>query len=103
MYVCVCASELVELTVPFEDNFADAQGRKRDRYTDLLRLCTSNGYRAQLITIQIGSRGVLDLSSLSRLKQMCKPTVRVWNSFLVSLAKSAISGSFAIWCSQNTK
>ena len=59
---------LVELTVPFEDNFADAQCRKRDRYTDLLCLCTSNGYRAQLIMIQVGSRGVLYLPSLSRLK-----------------------------------
>ena len=94
---------LVELTVPFEDNFADAECRKRDRYMDLLRLCTRNGYRAHLITIQVGSRGVLDLPSLSRLKQMCKPTVKVWASFLASLAKSAISGSFAIWCSWNTK
>ena len=94
---------LVELTVPFEDNFADAEERKRDRYEDLLRLCTSNGYRAQLIMIQVWARGVLDLPSLSRLKQMCKPTVKDWNSFAVSLAKAAITGSFAIWCSRNTK
>ena len=31
---------LVELTVPFEDNFTDAECRKRDRYADLLGLCT---------------------------------------------------------------
>ena len=55
----------------------------RDCYADLLRLCTRNGHRAQLITIQVGSRGVLDLPSLSRFKQMCKPTVKVWTSFVL--------------------
>ena len=89
--------------VPLKDNFADARRRKTDCYEDLLRLCTSNGYGAQLITIQVGSRGVLDLPHLSRLKQMCKPTVKDWASFVVSLAKAAITGSFAIWCSRNTK
>ena len=42
---------LVELTVPFEDNFTDAERRKKDRYEDLLHLCTINGYRAELIMI----------------------------------------------------
>ena len=56
---------LVELTVPFKENFADAECRKRDFYTYLLWLCTCNRYKAHLIMIQVGSRGVLDLPSLS--------------------------------------
>ena len=56
---------LVELTVPFKENFADAECRKRDFYTYLLWLCTCNGYKAHRILIQVGSRGVLDLPSLS--------------------------------------
>ena len=78
---------IVELIDPFKDNFTDAECRKRDHYTDFLCMCT----RIELITIQVGSRGALDLPSLSRLKQMCKPTVRVWTPFVVSLATSAIS------------
>ena len=89
---------LIELTVPFEENFADAERRKRDRYEDLLHLCTTNGYRAQLTTIQVGSRGVLDMPSLSNLKQICKPSAREWSAFMVSLSKAAITESFIIWC-----
>ena len=66
--------------------FTDATKRTRNHYEDLLPLCTSNGYRAQLIMIQVGSRGVVDLPSLFRLKQMCKPTAKEWASFVVPLA-----------------
>ena len=54
---------LIELTIPFEDNFADAHHRKSNRYHDLLQLCRRNNYSAQLHTIQVGSRGVIDLES----------------------------------------
>lgn len=94
---------LFELTIPFEDNFAHAERRKSKRYEGLKQLCSRNGYQAQLLTIQVGSRGVLDLGSLSNLKALCNPKQKVWNAFLVSLSKAAISGSFVIWCSRNSK
>ena len=94
---------LVELTVSFEDNFADAEKRKRNRYEDLLRLCTNNGYQAQLMTIQVGSHGILDIPSFSSLHNLCKPSAKAWRSFMVDLAKAAIAGSFSIWCSRNRK
>ena len=52
---------LVELTIPFEMTIKDAARRKRSRYHDLLVKCTAN-----LITIEVGSRGFLHLSSLQR-------------------------------------
>ena len=88
--------------MPFEDNFADAERRKRNRYEDLLQLCNKNGYRAQLMTIQVGSRGVVDIPSLSGLKQLCRPSAKEWDAFVVLLAKASITGSFAIWCSRNS-
>ena len=94
--------KLLELTVPFEDNFADAERRRRNRYEDLLQLCNKNGYRAQLMTIQVGSRGVVDIPSLSGLKQLCRPSAKEWDAFVVLLAKASITGSFAIWCSRNS-
>ena len=94
---------LIELSVPYEDNFADAEKRKRDRYEDLLHLCTSNGYKARLMTIQVGSRGILDMPSLTGLWQLCQLTAKEWKTFLVSSAKAAIMGSFTIWCFRNTR
>ena len=44
-----CQCTLIELTVPFEDNFADAERRKRNRYEDLLQLCNKNGYRTHAV------------------------------------------------------
>ena len=80
----------VELTLPFEDIFTDAESRQTVMKFSYVSLCTSKGCRAQLITVHVGSRGVMDLPSLSRFKQMCKATVKEWTSFAVSLAKAAI-------------
>ena len=33
---------LIELTVPFEDNFAYAEQRKTNRYHGLVQLCSNN-------------------------------------------------------------
>ena len=92
---------LIELMIPFEDNFSDAHLRKTNRYPGLVQLCSENKYHTQLITIQVGSRGVIDLPSLVNLERLCIPKKKVWHNFLVSLSQAAISGSFAIWCSRN--
>ena len=91
---------LIELT--FEENFADAERRKMKCYEDLLQLCTKNGYKAQLMTIQVRSRGVLDMPSLSRLHQLCKPSGKECNAFIASLCKVSITESCSIWCSRNS-
>ena len=93
---------LIELTVCHEDNFADAERRKQNRYTDLLCLCTTNEYISNLITIQVGSRGILDMQSLEDLKLLCQTTRKEWYHFIMSLTKASITGSFAIWCSCNS-
>ena len=92
---------LIELTIPFEDNFSDAAQRKANRYHDLLQLCSTNKYKAQLYTVQVGSRGVIDLPSISCIKTICKPRQNSWYNLLVSLSRAAIAGSFVIWCSRN--
>lgn len=83
---------LIELTIPFEDNFYNAHLRKTNRYHGLVQLCFENKYRTQLITIQVGSRGVIDLPSMANLETLCKPNKKVWHNFLVSLSQATISG-----------
>jgi hypothetical protein len=47
----------VELTVCFEDNFADAKARKEAKYADLVDEIEGNGFIVDLITVEVGSRG----------------------------------------------
>ena len=51
----VCFTELM---VCFETNFMNAAVRKTTKYTYLIRQARSNGYRATLLTLQVGARGV---------------------------------------------
>ena len=54
---------LAELTVPFETTMKDAVTRKRARYSELLQDCSRTAKVAKLITIEVGSRGFLNLKS----------------------------------------
>ena len=75
---------IVELTVPFEDNFTDDdESRKRDYYEVFY---AGNGCRAQLIMIQAGSRGGLAISVQTQADMQSLDSV-------CCVSKSAISGS----------
>ena len=91
----------VELTVCFETNFVDAAERKTTKYADLVRQARSNGYRATLITLQVGSRGVPHYESFVALARVLDMSKKVLTSLITSTAKAAILGSFEIWCSRN--
>ena len=58
---------LAELIVCFESNFEDAVLRKSAKYLDLADQAELNGYHTTLLTLQVGSCGVPDYTSLSRL------------------------------------
>ena len=48
---------LLELTVPIEDRVLKSQQLKTRRYDALVKECASNGWRASLLTIEVGCRG----------------------------------------------
>ena len=54
--------ELVELTVPFEDNIEDARLRKDKRYEQLVDDCCEAGWNAWHSPIEIGCRGFVGAS-----------------------------------------
>ena len=91
----------VELTVCFETNFVDAAERKTTKYADLVRQARNNGYRATLITLQVGSRGVPHYESFVALARVLDMPKEVLISLITSTTKAAIQGSFKIWCSRN--
>ncbi len=50
---------LNELTICFETNFAKSAQRKENRYGSLLNDKHSTGFTCELITIKVGSRGLI--------------------------------------------
>ena len=53
----------------FETNFEEAAQRKSAKYVDLVEQAQARGYKAELITLQVGSRGVPDLPGFQKLSQ----------------------------------
>ena len=92
---------LAELTVCFETNFVDAAQRKKCKYQDLMETCTAGGYTTHLITLEVGSRGFLNLSGFQELLQFFPFTRKDTLSLLKSVAREAIFQSHKIWTSRN--
>ena len=54
---------LMELTVPWEENFELAQERKKDRYAELVRDCAARKWQCELFTVEVGCRGFIGRST----------------------------------------
>ena len=87
---------LAELTVCFESNFMDAA-----KYMDLFQQVRDKGYKAQLLTLEVGSRGVPHFVGFETLANSMSS--KGLSNLLTSTTRAAIAGSFSIWCSRNRK
>ena len=92
---------IIELTVCYELSFQKAQERKESKYFDLVEEAESNHYKADLITLQVGSRGIIDSNSFLPLRNYAKVKPTVWKEFLRVIAATVIMGSFKIWVNRN--
>lgn len=54
----------IEPTCCFESGFEEARKRKENRYSELGMDARMGGYRTTVLSVQIGSRGVLEESCL---------------------------------------
>ena len=92
---------LVELTVCFETNFEEAARRKTVKYLHLVEQAKARGYRSELITLQVGSRGVPDLPGFENLATSLSLPHKDLVRLLESSATLALAGSLSIWCARN--
>ena len=92
---------LVELTVCFDTLLHEAADRKESKYLELLSTIKEAGYRATLVTVEVGSRGLPNILGFEKLKHELKLTSTQTSDFMVEAAKKAIMGSFSIWCRRN--
>ena len=93
---------LVELTVCYETNYIQAQTRKLGKYQDLVDEGSANGYTMRIITLEVGSRGFLNLKGFKSLTSILTgATRRVTWQLLKSICRTAILQSHRIWVSRN--
>ena len=70
-------------------------------YHHLVEQAKARGFRSELITLQVGSRGVPDLPGFENLAASLSLTHKDLVRLLESVATLALAGSFGIWCSRN--
>ena len=92
---------LIELTVCFETMFEDAAQRKQAKYEELQQNARGAGYATNIITLEVGSRGMVNDIGFAPLKDHLSMRDRDLTSLLQSLSLEAIRQSHQIWCCRN--
>ena len=59
---------LAELTISYVTNFEVAAERKEEKYEELVTVACNAGYETGLITLEVGSRGVINPAGFQNLK-----------------------------------
>ena len=85
----------------FETSFNEAISRKTLTYIDLMEEAQTKGYNAQILTLEVGSHGILNLDGFMYLRELLKTSRRDFTNFLTVLARTSISQSHKIWCLRN--
>ena len=82
---------LIELTVCFESCFDAAKQRKEDRYADLLHALRRAQYKACLVTLEVGSQGLLHMPGFVQLKEQLHLNTKTFQSMLIQISSVAVS------------
>ena len=90
---------ILELTIPFETSFQPASERKTMRYESLVKRARENS--AKYISLEVGSRGIVNLPSFNFLKDLLKISSCDYRNLLIKVASAVTRGSHKIWCNRN--
>ena len=75
--------------------------RKKNKYEELLAECSTKG-TAKLITIEVGSRGFLNLKSFQALYEALNiPPLKERRSLEMEVVKTVLHHSHIVWCKRN--
>ena len=81
--------------------FTAAQERKMEKYLELALDIEKKGYNVDLITLEVGSRGLVCTNGFHQLRDAICVNKRKWRQLLQNVACAAINGSYKIWTSRN--
>ena len=88
---------MIELTVPFERNFEDAQRRKSEKYASLIAGLEEVGFKCTFFSLEVGSRGVISHGAHKVLKSLSGASRKDVKCLLQSLSRVAIMCSYVIF------
>ena len=94
---------LIELTIPFDTNITAAHERKSLKYEHLKNDIEDKGYSVDLITLEIGSRGLISKENVTKLQKILKlnsSKSRELKTFQNELSKIALISSYCIFYSK---
>ncbi len=94
-------SVTLQLTIPFDTLLEEAAKRKEVKYHELVSRIKGSGYATTFLTIEVGSRGLPNISGFSQLRQIVGLSKTVTKSLMRETTRLAIIESYKIWCSRN--
>ena len=92
---------LLELTVCFEENFTTSSEYKKNKYSNFVSASNQAVWSAHLYTLKVGSRGLVDCSSIEPILRFLKFSKPSSNFLFRKMCTISIGTSFAIWCRRN--
>ena len=93
---------LIELTICFESSFQQAAERKQLKYEDVMSRAKLGGYSGCVITLEVGSRGIVSNTGFSHLKSEFNIRKQDFNMLLTRVSAIALIESYRIWCQRNS-
>ena len=79
---------------------ADARERKHSKYHDLVEAGRAAGFRCELISLEVGSRGILSLANLEPLQDASEIPRKDLTNLALMVIRTTILESFRIWSSR---
>ena len=88
---------IMELTVPWEDNFEKAEERKEKRYDELLTECQEQGWKIEYFHLAVGARGYVDRKLINFLRHRFCCTNTELRKLTSEVQEAAEKASYWIW------
>ena len=92
---------LFELTISYETRVAEARERKQVKYQDLVEAGRTAGYKTELISIEVGSRGMVCSADFDNLRVATNVPQKVITNLCLEVIRTTLLESFRIWVSRN--
>ena len=92
---------VVELTICFETSFDGAAERKQAKYVELQQRAQDKGFKAILITVEVGSRRIINNPGFTKLKKELRLSEREVSTMVKDISIETIMQSHQIWCQRN--
>jgi hypothetical protein len=93
---------IFELTVPSEDNIADAEFRKKAKYDELVHGCRNAHWDVHFHTIEVGCRGFVAFSLRKCLKLLGTNNSTIKRA-ISRASKTALRCSYSLYLARNNK